>query len=497
MPHALSSSSAVNAADLEVALSLDDVNIELVSSHQAPPPVQPLRPEELSIDDFVIASSSPDEVSSRKVTKPRDEWYVNVLRQELGPLPFDELVRMAAEGDIDPQDFLRHGKDGTWIPAAEIQGLFVASSAPPADAQPSTDASSFDDGDDFELGVKMDDTLPSRAPQGPREFRAIGGNISRVSQHQSPLHPLQAVQTSSEKPSNPQNPVVVAKSVPSAVKAAVEPAPAQSTREPESAVDAELQRKQKLAARLNAWLSEQKPELAEPIPAVASAANAAAEEQSTAATAGTSRLAGLESDDFPASAAWSGVFPSVPGAESGTANSVAAARPMPVIRPVAKGKSSSGGSLFSGGMPDWLTDPKVLGGVAVALLLGAVLIFAPNKLLGVNEKAIYARFLEIHAEVGQARSNPQMLDSKKEALISELNSTLKKLENAGTGVRARSRRQLYQAGKYCLVPLLQTSDFQNTLLDDAFHTRMQFVCRQFGDSVPPPPAPESHQANSL
>ncbi|MGC3967716.1 MAG: DUF4339 domain-containing protein [Pirellulales bacterium] len=52
------------------------------------------------------------------------EFYVRVMGAETGPMDAAELVTMAREGRIGPDDHVRRGAAGEWREALTVQGLF-------------------------------------------------------------------------------------------------------------------------------------------------------------------------------------------------------------------------------------------------------------------------------------------------------------------------------------------------------------------------------------
>ena len=67
------------------------------------------------------------------------EWYCKVMGEELGPMSSAELKRMADQGQLTPQDFVRREPDDNWSSASRVKGLFGQQSgtaakqvAPPA-----------------------------------------------------------------------------------------------------------------------------------------------------------------------------------------------------------------------------------------------------------------------------------------------------------------------------------------------------------------------------
>lgn len=58
------------------------------------------------------------------VVESRGVWYFQSLGEEFGPVPFSELLEMAKRKDITPEDSVRKGDGGQWVPAGLIDGLF-------------------------------------------------------------------------------------------------------------------------------------------------------------------------------------------------------------------------------------------------------------------------------------------------------------------------------------------------------------------------------------
>ncbi|MFM9962599.1 MAG: DUF4339 domain-containing protein [Planctomycetaceae bacterium] len=53
-----------------------------------------------------------------------DEWFCRILGSVLGPLSWDELSAMAREQSLISNDFVRQGREGEWIKANSVEGLF-------------------------------------------------------------------------------------------------------------------------------------------------------------------------------------------------------------------------------------------------------------------------------------------------------------------------------------------------------------------------------------
>ncbi len=64
------------------------------------------------------------------------EWYCKIAGREIGPLSPHQLKAMAERGQILPDDGVRRGADGPWIPAKEVNGLIPPPAAPPPVAVP-------------------------------------------------------------------------------------------------------------------------------------------------------------------------------------------------------------------------------------------------------------------------------------------------------------------------------------------------------------------------
>jgi hypothetical protein len=58
-------------------------------------------------------------------------WYCKVMGQVLGPMPLQQVMDLAREGTLKPQDMVRK-KTGEWVVGSDIRGLF----APASEARP-------------------------------------------------------------------------------------------------------------------------------------------------------------------------------------------------------------------------------------------------------------------------------------------------------------------------------------------------------------------------
>ena len=52
-----------------------------------------------------------------------DNWYCIVMGQQFGPLPSQELLRMVRHQYLKPDDMVRRGESGDWVPAHQIGQL--------------------------------------------------------------------------------------------------------------------------------------------------------------------------------------------------------------------------------------------------------------------------------------------------------------------------------------------------------------------------------------
>jgi len=84
------------------------------------------------IDSFLLM----DEKRETRTTAKRDPdegatpgdsrgmWYFQSIGQEFGPVPFSELLELVSRSEIGPEDSVRKGETGQWVPAGLIDGLF-------------------------------------------------------------------------------------------------------------------------------------------------------------------------------------------------------------------------------------------------------------------------------------------------------------------------------------------------------------------------------------
>jgi hypothetical protein len=57
------------------------------------------------------------------------DWYLRIADKEVGPLSAQQLRTMAGKGQIGPEDFVRPGDEGGWVPANRVKGLLAATAS--------------------------------------------------------------------------------------------------------------------------------------------------------------------------------------------------------------------------------------------------------------------------------------------------------------------------------------------------------------------------------
>ncbi len=58
------------------------------------------------------------------------EWYCQLMGSELGPYTAVQLVDLARKHRLTPEDLVKKGTAGEWVPAYRVKGLFQAASHP-------------------------------------------------------------------------------------------------------------------------------------------------------------------------------------------------------------------------------------------------------------------------------------------------------------------------------------------------------------------------------
>jgi hypothetical protein len=57
------------------------------------------------------------------------QWYCRLMGTELGPYTSQQLLEMARSHRITPDDSVKKGAEGMWVPADHVKGLFDASAS--------------------------------------------------------------------------------------------------------------------------------------------------------------------------------------------------------------------------------------------------------------------------------------------------------------------------------------------------------------------------------
>jgi hypothetical protein len=57
------------------------------------------------------------------------QWYCRLMGTELGPFTSQQLLEKARSHQLTPDDCVRKGPDGMWVPADHVKGLFDDASA--------------------------------------------------------------------------------------------------------------------------------------------------------------------------------------------------------------------------------------------------------------------------------------------------------------------------------------------------------------------------------
>jgi hypothetical protein len=86
------------------------------------------------------------------------DWYVLLSGVVAGPYDASDVKRMGENGTIRPQDYVRKGKDGKWIIATKVKGLF------PDDAKAIPAESNAEKPKQNDPPLKQVDTKPEPQP---------------------------------------------------------------------------------------------------------------------------------------------------------------------------------------------------------------------------------------------------------------------------------------------------------------------------------------------
>ena len=63
------------------------------------------------------------------------EWFCEMAGEELGPLTAHQLKSLVAGGRLKPEDRIRKGTQGKWVPASRVKGLFQTNADRPSQGQ--------------------------------------------------------------------------------------------------------------------------------------------------------------------------------------------------------------------------------------------------------------------------------------------------------------------------------------------------------------------------
>lgn len=399
--------------ELEIVTDFDDLNLEIVSekSQDRSSPDSSLDKSDLSIDDFVIEKQ---ESSSNANQRKSDQWFLKILEQEMGPFSFEDLVTLVADNEVGSEDFIRNGQQGEWIVAGEIAGLIPDSAE-----------------DDFELGGGAEfhgDASQSVPVSSASQVQVIGGEANHA------LSAPRSTPIKSQQQSTPQQKAPNQKEEIPEKDEQQDKSQAQSPAPSETPEDVEEAKKQEIANRLNAWLGDQVGPVEEN------------KQQETEQ--------GEESQATPAAPA-----PHSPSATHKPPAYVAPSKIKKVKQPREKMDFS--------GLKN-LLDPKLFIGLGVVAAVVAGM-FLMNIVGGTDDEAIYLRYKEIYAQILRAREgNPGQIAQIADEAIPELEEIVVALKNAGAGARKPAKKNLYSAGKFCLLPILKDKAVEPGILDEKF-----------------------------
>ncbi len=406
-PESARSVTVGHSDDLEVAENFDDLNLEIVSEKPAPSSASNASENETesgpSIDEFVIVKEE------HSVTEQDcgDQWFAEVLGQEIGPFPFEELVHLVANQEVGPGDKIRHTIQGEWMVAGEIAGLF-----------PEIET-------DFELegGAEFLDGETTE-PVESSDLQVVGGELNHIltdTREKSPLAENQQEQKSQQNEQSDQNDVAE-----------------QDSKTEEVQENSEEKRKREIAERLNAWLGDQ---VKEPV----SESKQEKQEHGAVTPVGSS---------------------SSVSASTGSATYQPPVKPGP---PPKFKKTKQPREKIDFSALTSLLDTKVIAAVVAVAIVGAIFVFMPNLLASTNDQEIYERYQEIYAQIERARQgNPGQIATLAKEVVPELEETVTALENAGAGAKKPVKQKLFFGGKYCLIPILQKKIIEPGKLDEKF-----------------------------
>lgn len=70
------------------------------------------------------------EALDRQSLPADDAWYYQELGREFGPVSMAELRRLAGQGDVGPETFVRRVREGRWVSACKVRGLLPETEQP-------------------------------------------------------------------------------------------------------------------------------------------------------------------------------------------------------------------------------------------------------------------------------------------------------------------------------------------------------------------------------
>lgn len=471
--------------DIDSIESLEDMGLELVD--KLPGSIHEEDEAEPSIDEFQISKELPEEAKptlddlgiaisteeNRPEAASNDEWFLQQFGQTLGPFPYEHLVGLVEENALGSEDQIRRGVDGPWIEAGSIEGLIPEE-------------------EDFELGggVEIKEDGKSKS-----NFEVIGGASNRLLEKSPTPPPAEQILVTNEDSQGLEDVIdendfdepIDFESLPAEPpEKKGPPKPKQGPRKPKKITAKKVDDiiDDVLNNPASSPISE--PEK-KPVPAPVSnpmapppptaPVNPTLPPKPTQPTAPTPKVTPAATAPLPppnttAPAAASKPVDNIqtPAAAQAPTSAPAAYKPPPPP----KKKKSSGGSLFSGignpfsgmSMPSASLDPKILGGLGAVIVVVLGIYLFP--MLGdTNDQEIYARFQEIYTTAKSGKAS----DTK--PLIAEVESTISALERAGAGAAKPIKQNLLSAGKYCLIPLLESG--KNAKLEGRFEAHMKLV----------------------
>ncbi|REJ93923.1 MAG: DUF4339 domain-containing protein [Planctomycetota bacterium] len=80
-----------------------------------------MMPDVPDLDSMLAPSAPSTESNSRSAS--RGDCYCRLLGQELGPMPLEELIHLAEDGELSATDEVKIGGESEWVPAESVVGL--------------------------------------------------------------------------------------------------------------------------------------------------------------------------------------------------------------------------------------------------------------------------------------------------------------------------------------------------------------------------------------